>query len=109
MTANEKPDQCAFDEPWIGRCRNQATGYNGSEGWLDYAGACCEKHRAEKCVVCGRQALTRCMASIGVMCGRPLCDLCGKGEMCDAHASTGPLKLIADLRRQLKAATTPTL
>lgn len=76
--------QCLFIEPWIGRCPNEAV-----EGEL-----CCLKHFKEKCSVCGEQATTRCQASIGLMCGTPLCSLCGHGEMCLHHAASGPLAII---------------
>jgi hypothetical protein len=72
---------CLFNEPWIGQCNKVV-----SEKEI-----CCEKHSSEKCHVCGEQATTRCQASIGLMCGIPLCDLCGSGEMCLYHASAGPL------------------
>lgn len=75
---------CTFNEPWLGRCKNQA---------ID-GGVCCEEHEKEKCSVCGEQATTRCQASIGLMCGIPLCRLCGAGEMCLSHASSGPLYVI---------------
>jgi hypothetical protein len=80
------PTQCFFMEPWIGRCTEERA-----------AGLCCEKHAKEKCQVCGEQALTRCQASIGVMCGIPLCHKCGTGEMCLYHASSGPLAIIRGL------------
>lgn len=95
---------CLFDEPWIGKCGKPSIG-NGDDmsDAAIYQGMCCEKHSKEKCVVCGSQAFTRCVASRGLMCGRPLCDLCGKGEMCDWHASRGPIAVIVELRKQLKA------
>ena len=80
-------DQCCFVEPWIGRCKE----LSGNKE------ACCEKHSKEKCQVCGEQATTRCQASIGVMCGVPLCGACGYGEMCLDHASSGPVMVIAAL------------
>lgn len=75
---------CIFDEPWLGRCNN----------YVIDGGACCEEHEKEKCSVCGEQATTRCQASIGLMCGVPLCSLCGAGSMCLSHASKGPLYVI---------------
>jgi len=78
---------CLFKEPWIGQCKEQAIE-------VQY---CCEKHSQEKCQVCGEQAFTRCQASIGLMCGTPLCELCGKGEMCLYHATSGPLVIIKGL------------
>lgn len=82
--------QCLFNEPWIGRCKEPAL-----PGEL-----CCTQHSQEKCQVCGEQALTRCQASIGVMCGVPLCHLCGAGEMCLQHATAGPLAIIRSLLGQ---------
>jgi hypothetical protein len=98
-------EPCLFDEPWVGQCKEPALGSaRGASDEAIYAGLCCSKHSQEKCVVCGTQAFTRCQASIGVMCGRPLCDLCGKGEMCDQHSSRrGPVKLITELRARLDA------
>jgi hypothetical protein len=76
--------RCAFNEPWVGQCEQQAI-----------AGSlCCAKHSEEKCQVCGKQATTRCQASIGLMCGIPLCHQCGSGEMCLFHATSGPLYVI---------------
>ena len=78
---------CLFNEPWIGPC-----GKPVAEGhWV------CQKHSEEKCQVCGQQATTRCQASRGVMCGIPLCSLCGAGEMCLYHAGGGPLLAIRAL------------
>lgn len=82
-----KVSKCIFEEPWVGRCYKPVT-----EG-----GLCCESHSREKCSVCGEQATTRCQASIGVMCGVPLCDRCGHGQMCLEHATEGPLMVIAAL------------
>lgn len=79
--------QCLFNEPWIGQCKETAV-----DGDI-----VCEKHLKEKCQVCLGQALTRCQASIGVMCGVPLCHLCGAGEMCLDHAGRGPLVAIRTL------------
>lgn len=76
--------KCLFKEPWIGPCQKETVN-----------GFCCEKHAQEKCQVCGEQALTRCQASIGMMCGIPLCHFCGVGEMCLHHQSGhGPLEII---------------
>ena len=82
---------CLFEEPWIGVCGKETV--PGEDG-INY---CCEKHIKEKCQVCGKQAFTRCQASIGVMCGIPLCEQCGKGEMCLFHAGSGPLQVIRGL------------
>lgn len=81
---------CLFNEPWVGRCKEPALPRE----------LCCTKHSQEKCQVCGEQALTRCNASIGVMCGVPLCHLCGAGEMCLQHATAGPLLVIRSLLGQ---------
>ena len=78
---------CLFNEPWVGPCKEPAI-----EGSL-----CCQKHSEEKCQVCGEQALTRCQASIGMMCGVPLCDVCEKGQMCLEHATSGPVMVVAAL------------
>jgi hypothetical protein len=80
-------DTCLFNEPWIGRCPLPVVGTE----------ICCSKHTVEKCHVCGSQSLTRCQASIGMMCGVPLCHDCGRGEMCLHHASEGPLMVIRAL------------
>lgn len=72
--------QCLFDEPWVGQCKNEARPDELT----------CEQHK-DRCSVCGLQATTRCQASIGVMCGVPLCYMCGEGQMCLQHASSGPL------------------
>lgn len=79
--------QCCFDEPWIGRCKEP----------MAVDSICCEKHSSEKCSVCGAQATTRCQASIGVMCGVLLCDLCGHGQVCLEHSVRGPLWVIRAL------------
>ena len=79
--------QCLFNEPWRGQCKEEV-----KEDEM-----CCEKHSKEKCQVCGEQAFTRCQASIGVMCGIPLCDQCGHGEMCLYHAGGGPIAIIRGL------------
>ena len=71
----------------MGRCEKPAV--EGS--W------CCAEHSKEKCQVCGEQALTRCQASVGVMCGISLCTQCGEGQMCLYHATRGPLMAIAAL------------
>lgn len=78
---------CLFVEPWVGECKKPAP-----EGQL-----CCEEHSKEKCHVCGEQATTRCQASRGLMCGIPMCHLCGAGEMCIHHAGDGPLMVIKAL------------
>lgn len=75
---------CVFVEPWIGKC----TKPNGKDVFV------CEEHVKEKCQVCGEQATMRCQASEGLMCGIPLCRLCGNGEMCLYHATSGPLLAI---------------
>lgn len=87
--------QCLFIEPWIGQCKENTVN-----------GLCCEKHAKEKCQVCGDQAATRCQASRGLMCGVPLCSLCGAGEMCLHHAGSGPLFAIKAL---LGAGPEPTI
>lgn len=79
--------QCSFVEPWIGQCKEPCA--PGS--------IYCEKHSKEKCQVCGEQATTRCQASIGCMCGVPLCGQCGAGQMCLDHATEGPVAVIAML------------
>ena len=78
---------CLFNEPWVGKCDKEAND----------DGICCPAHAKEKCQVCGEQATTRCQASIGFMCGIPLCHLCGVGEMCLFHAGSGPLFAIRSL------------
>lgn len=83
----ERSDQCLFQEPWQGQCRE--TRVNGS--------LCCKEHSESKCAVCGDQAMTRCQASIGLMCGVPLCDYCGHSQMCLDHATRGPLVVIRGL------------
>lgn len=90
-------NQCLFDEPWIGRCKESIAPSNI---------LACAKHATEKCQVCGAQALTRCQASRGLMCGIPLCHLCGEGEMCLHHAGAGPLLAIKAL---LGAGPEPTI
>lgn len=77
---------CQFNEPWVGTCKKPRT-----------TAYCCEEHSKEKCQVCGQQALTRCQASIGLMCGIPLCQNCGSGEMCIFHAVEGPLMVVRAL------------
>lgn len=86
-----KQKQCRFNEPWRGQCGKPVVTTDDGES------LCCAEHAKEKCSVCGAQALTRCQASIGLMCGVPLCDLCGHGEMCLSHASRGPLMVIRAL------------
>lgn len=83
----EESNRCLFSEPWIGRCK----------GLVVPGKLCCEEHAKLTCQVCGRQALTRCQASIGVMCGVPLCHACGQDEMCLEHATQGPVYVIATL------------
>lgn len=80
-------NQCIFDEPWRGQCTEPKIADS----------ICCAKHSKEKCQVCGEQATTRCQASIGLMCGIPLCHRCGQGEMCLYHAASGPLAIIRGL------------
>ncbi len=77
-------EACMFSEPWIGLCKEPRV----------KGGIVCVKHAEEKCQVCGDQAYTRCQASRGLMCGIPLCDQCGHGEMCLYHAGSGPLMVI---------------
>ena len=92
---------CLFDEPWIGQCKNECISPIDNTAEQIYAGMCCEEHQGN-CVVCGDKAFTRCMASFGVMCGRLLCEICGKGECCDLHACKGPAKVIRELRKALE-------
>jgi len=56
-------DQCQFAEPWRNACSEPVVAGKRY----------CQKHLAEKCIVCHEQAVTRCCSSSGLMCGNPLC------------------------------------
>lgn len=76
-----RPNQCAFCEPWRGYCNNTVA--------VD--GDVCDEHKQAHfiCVNCGKQAVTKCQASMGLMCGNPLCEECDKaGGGCCKHHST---------------------
>lgn len=77
--------KCKFDIAWCGSCGKDA----------DESGFC-EKHRNIKCTSCGSQAARECDASMGVVCGFPLCGNCEhtsdhnhRPKSVDAPAATG--------------------
>ena len=94
---------CLFDEPFRGTCGKPCVLTPDDCTNEDiFRGMCCKDHQ-EMCSVCGDKAFTRCMASIGgCMCGEPLCELCGEGEMCLSHSSKGPVKKIRELLKIIR-------
>lgn len=51
---------CEFEKAWVGPCGKQN----------------CKKHAELKCVSCGAKATRECDATIGLVCGCPICDDC---------------------------------
>lgn len=57
---------CAWEIPWVGRCRNEAAGQD----------AMCEEHKDKTCESCGQKADHGCDATVGLVCGFSLCRAC---------------------------------
>jgi hypothetical protein len=51
--------KCNFNEPWIGRCKNEKP---------------CPKHDTKYCWYCGYPATSGCSIAGSLVCGAPQCD-----------------------------------
>ena len=75
--------KCIYNEAWQGRCNKDCV------GGTDY----CDKHTEKTCAVCGDQSDHNCDATMGLVCGTPLCSK----KMCKVKHKSGhmlPKKII---------------
>lgn len=59
---------CGFVLAWVGECGEPA--YQGTDDPVPL----CGEHMDETCVVCGSRAMKECSATMGLVCGAPLCE-----------------------------------
>lgn len=74
-----KVTECKFEQAWIGKCKNKS----------DESGFC-DKHKL-KCSSCGAVANHDCEATIGLVCGAPLCADCEHTTNSNGCSSGGEL------------------